>query len=56
MLPQIIFLALGFIGLGIDFAKHGKPKERKHNGWITLISLIITFLILWWGGFWEPML
>lgn len=53
MLPQLIYLALLFIGLGITFARHGKPKEGNHNAWHHLIAVILGLLILWWGGFFN---
>jgi hypothetical protein len=48
--PQIIWLALIFLGLGIDLAKHGEPRSNT-NFWTTLISSIIAFLLLKAGGF-----
>ena len=56
MLPQLIYLAIGLIGLGMECAKHGEEKKEKHNGWTTFFAQIIIWFILWWGGFWQPLL
>jgi hypothetical protein len=55
MLPQIVYLGLALLGLGIELERHGKPKEGEHNFGISLISTTITICILWWGGFFNPL-
>lgn len=50
-LPQIIFLALYAVNIGINIGKHGEPRESKYNAWGTLIASAIAILILAWGGF-----
>ncbi len=49
--PQIIYLALIMMDIGISLAKHGEPKNEKYNVWITLASAAIIVALLKWGGF-----
>ena len=49
--PQIVWLALTLIGIGVQCAKHGKPREGKENVFITIISTIIVATLLYYGGF-----
>lgn len=48
--PQIVWIVISAMGIGIALVKHGEPRE-KYNFWVTLISLGIEILILWKGGF-----
>lgn len=52
-LPQIIYLTLVFIGLGITIEQHGKPKEGINNFWVTFIAQAFTIYLLAWGGFFK---
>lgn len=53
--PQIIVLSLMIIGLLLAANLHGKPKKGDYNFWVTLTSSIITFLLLYWGGFFDKL-
>lgn len=54
MIPQLIVIALGMIGLGINITRHGeKRKQRKYNGWVHFCVLLIFWTILHCGGFWN---
>ena len=53
MWPQITYLVLTVLGLGIAIEKHGKPKEGKENFWITLIAYIPIFYLLYMGHFFD---
>jgi hypothetical protein len=54
MIAQLIVIALGMISLGGHISRHGEvQKERKYNGWSTLISMAILWTILYYGGFWD---
>lgn len=53
MLPQIVMLALLFIGIGIGLSDHGKPKTGENSFWSVLIGQVLLFSILWWGGFFD---
>ena len=49
-IPQIIWLFLAVIGLIIEIVNHGKPRE-PHNAYTFAIGAFISFLLLYWGGF-----
>lgn len=49
--PQIIFLVLVILGLGVHLAKHGEHHTETYNFWTKLFFLAIELLILKWGGF-----
>lgn len=53
MIPQIIWLALIFMSMGLSWEKHGKVSNKPENAWAALISLCLQILILWWGGFFD---
>lgn len=55
MAPQIILIAMFSADLGITIAMHGKPRD-KFNALTTLIAIMIHFTILYFGGFWEPLI
>jgi len=55
MLPQLIYLAFVFLGLGITMVNHGKPRSAE-DFWTTLIAQVLTVLLLWWGGFFDPLI
>lgn len=56
MVYVIIFIALGFIGLGISIEKHGKPKEGKENVWVTILALAIQYFLLYKAGLFDELL
>lgn len=49
-IPQIIWFVLAVIGLIVEIVEHGKPRE-PHNAYTFAISVVISFLLLYWGGF-----
>jgi hypothetical protein len=51
--PEAIYLALTFLGLGLILAKDGQPKEGTYSFPITLCSIILVIVLLWWGGFFS---
>jgi hypothetical protein len=53
MAPQIIMVSLWFVSLLMESYLHGKPREDKHNIFLSIVSTIISFLLLWWGGFFK---
>lgn len=53
MIPQIIVIVLLVAMLSQSFYNHGKPKEGKHNFWITLLAIVTELAILYWGGFFH---
>lgn len=52
--PQIIWIVLALLGLGIHIAKHGQPNPRTYGAWSFLISRIIFAALLAWNGFFSP--
>ena len=54
MIPQLIFLFLITMGLGIQITKHGQQKEAStYNGNTGMINYVITLILLYWGGFFN---
>lgn len=51
--PQIAWIALSAMGVGISLVKHGKPRELNYNFWVTPISLGIEVLVLYKCRFWD---
>lgn len=49
-IPQIIWLVMAVIGLIVEIVEHGKPRE-PHNAYTFAISIVISFLLLYWGCF-----
>lgn len=52
-IPQMIFLALVFLSLGISCAKHGQPHTGKYSIWTSLAAEGLMFGLLYWGGFFK---
>ena len=48
--PQIIWIALSCLGLGLAIAKHGEPRE-PYDATAVAVSFVISATLLWWGGF-----
>lgn len=52
-IPQIVFLVLMALALGVSMANDGKV-EMKQESWVkTLVSIVIECAILYWGGFFS---
>ena len=49
--PQIIWIILVAMSLGIAIIKHGESFTQKYSMWKTLIRIAITGALLCWGGF-----
>ena len=49
-IPQIIWLVMAVIGLIVEIVEHSKPRE-PHNAYTFATSVVISFLLLYWGGF-----
>ena len=47
---QIIWIILAIFGIIEETINHGKPRE-PHNAYTFAISAFISFLLLYWGGF-----
>ena len=48
--PQVVYIALTILGLGIAAAKHGQPRE-PYSFPTSFFATAIVFAILYWGGF-----
>ncbi len=55
MIPQIIYLILLGIAICDAIHKHGKPKTGNYDATPIFIGILIQFIIMWWGGFFNPM-
>lgn len=55
MVPQIIYMILLVINLVLIGKNHNKPKEGKYNMWTSLLALACGVLLIWWGGFFDPL-
>lgn len=51
--PQITYLGLLFLGLGIALSQHGQTKTEVKSFWLALISALMQFAILYYGGFFS---
>jgi hypothetical protein len=50
--PQITTICLYALGVGLTWAKHGKPRDGTENVGTSILATAISVAILWWGGFW----
>ena len=50
---QTIFMLVYAISFGMNLMKHGEPKTGYHSIWESIISTIIVFTLLIWGGFFK---
>jgi flagellar basal body-associated protein FliL len=46
----IIYFVLHFLSLGMVMAKHGQKQESNHNFFTSLISLVISWTLLYLSG------
>ena len=51
--PQIIWIVLAAVGLGLHLAKDGEPKPEKWSFSRCLIGVLFYALLLWWGSFFS---
>lgn len=54
--PQAIFLALMLVSLGHDLSQHGKPMAPQagtYSAWGTIVAMVLSLALLWWGGFFD---
>lgn len=49
--PQIIFLFMMFLGIGISMARFGQQKTDCYDLTDVLIGPLIVIGLLYWGGF-----
>ncbi|WP_172453037.1 hypothetical protein [Xanthomonas arboricola] len=49
--PQLIYLALAMLGIGLEIARHGEPKTGHHDAVSSIVATFLIIALLWWGGF-----
>lgn len=49
-IPQIIWLVMAIFGLIYEIINHGKPQQPR-NAYAFAIGMVISFSLLYWGGF-----
>ena len=49
--PQIIFIVLLGLNLGVGLAQHGTPKTGNNSFMSAFLGTIIQVGLLYWGGF-----
>lgn len=49
--PQIIYLCLLMLGMGVALSRHGQPKTGAHNAMYDIVATAIVVSLLYWGGF-----
>lgn len=53
MIPQLIYIILSILTLGLHLAKHGEELDLKYNFIKKGINIAIVWFILYKGGFWD---
>lgn len=51
--PQLIYLTLLFMGVGIALARFGERKRDSYDWGDVLLAPAVTLALLWWGGFFS---
>lgn len=51
--PQITFLVLYVLNLGVALAKHGEEEIRQYNFISRTVGILIQIGLLYWGGFFS---
>lgn len=51
--PQITFIVLSAMSLGIHLVMHGKPRDGNYSFPIQFVATAITFWLLYEGGFFS---
>ena len=50
---QIIWLGLMLLSLGFHLARNGEPRNDRYSFGTALISFVIQFVLVYFGGFFE---
>jgi hypothetical protein len=51
--PQITWLVYAFLVVTTAPAIHGTQRLRR-NGFVSIVWIVVTFGLLWCGGFFHP--
>ena len=49
----LVWVILVTITLTVDLLQHDKPKTGTHDFRVSVCSIALMALLLWWGGFFE---
>lgn len=49
--PEGIWIGLAILGLVMGAIQDGEPKTGTHKFAVTFVSVLLTFGLLYWGGF-----
>ena len=55
MAPQIVFLVWLFLNALIVASLDGKPRADPFNFGQTLLRDLLLLILLYWGGFFNPL-
>ena len=55
-LPQLLWIALMALALGVALAKNGQPETGTHRLHVTVLAVAIQAGLLYWGGFFNQLL
>lgn len=53
MVPQLLYLGLMLLELGIALGKHGEPRTGKHSFFRSTFGFALISTILYYGGFFN---
>jgi hypothetical protein len=53
--PPLVYVGFSILGLGYAIAKDGQPRP-PYSMWAQLFAIALAWPILWWGGFFAPLL
>lgn len=51
--PQITWIVLAAMGIGLHIAFHGKPRVGNHSAGPKILRVAATALLLYCGGFFS---
>lgn len=55
--PPIVMIALMSCGVFTALTRFGEPKKADRYDIVDLLlAPAVMATLLWWGGFWEPLL
>ena len=52
-IPQVVYLVLIALSLGISISDHGKVRVKQENCVTSIIAAAIQLAVLYWGGFFD---
>ena len=49
--PQVIWIIIAGIRLGVHIARHGEPMNQRYHAGARLVGVAMMGGLLYWGGF-----